>query len=354
MPARISTEELLNELCRLADELERTPKSDEMDSQGNFSCSVYTTRFGRWNQALERAGLEPNRHSDVSNKNLIEELHRLSKEHGHSPRVKDNEAGKYGTTLYKSRFGSWNEALEAADLPLNHDVTISSDRLIRSIQSVAQRLNRSPTRKEYTEHSSFYGSTCEQRFGSWNDALLKAGLKPNHLIDIPKADLLDDLLELSERLGCVPTQHDIDKSDYHSANVYCSRFGSWNEALQRAGLDPINRTDIPRSELVDELSALAEKLERSPTIADMERLGCFSYPTYFETFGSWNNSLKAIGLSPNQGNSPKSLYNALLKYLPGDDWQTISSEVRSEARGVCELCGEKPSSLSKRTTSLPS
>lgn len=55
----ISDDELIEELQRLADELEKTPTRREMAEHGAYGTTTYESRFGSWNSALEQAGLEP-------------------------------------------------------------------------------------------------------------------------------------------------------------------------------------------------------------------------------------------------------------------------------------------------------
>lgn len=59
MPPRIPEEDLLDELRRLADELDKTPSGPDMAADGEYSPSTYRRRFGSWNGAIETAGLEP-------------------------------------------------------------------------------------------------------------------------------------------------------------------------------------------------------------------------------------------------------------------------------------------------------
>lgn len=51
---------LLDELERLADELGETPSAPEMNEMGEFCVMTYANRFGSWNEALEEAGLPLN------------------------------------------------------------------------------------------------------------------------------------------------------------------------------------------------------------------------------------------------------------------------------------------------------
>jgi transposase-like protein len=55
---RISDAELITNLQQVADELGKVPASREMDDHGEYSRGPYRSHFGRWNKALEAAGLK--------------------------------------------------------------------------------------------------------------------------------------------------------------------------------------------------------------------------------------------------------------------------------------------------------
>lgn len=57
----IPRQDLLDELTRLADELDKTPTARDMENDGKFDTDTYQNRFGSWNDAILAAGLEPNR-----------------------------------------------------------------------------------------------------------------------------------------------------------------------------------------------------------------------------------------------------------------------------------------------------
>ena len=53
-------QEFLTALQQLSTKLGRTPRKTDMDDQGPYSSPTYQDRFGSWNLALKKAGLEPN------------------------------------------------------------------------------------------------------------------------------------------------------------------------------------------------------------------------------------------------------------------------------------------------------
>lgn len=80
---------------------------------------------------------------------------------------------------------------------------------------------------------------------------------------IPEEDLLEELSRLADELGHSPSVTEMRQAGKFSEYPYYDRFGSWNGALEAAGL-PKNR-DIPEEELLEALQELAADLGRSPT-----------------------------------------------------------------------------------------
>ena len=119
----IPREDLLNELQRLADELGRTPTKREMNDMGAYSGRAYLNRFGSWNAAVEEIGLEPNSQGGANSPTdevLLKELQRLADALGRTPTGREmNDRGEFSTGVYRSRFGTWNAALVKAGLTPN-------------------------------------------------------------------------------------------------------------------------------------------------------------------------------------------------------------------------------------------
>lgn len=83
------------------------------------SENTYKRRFESWIDAIEEANLEPERTtSSYSDAELLNLLNDLAAELGEAPSVRQlNAAEDYPSrAVYRSRFGSWSAALEAADL----------------------------------------------------------------------------------------------------------------------------------------------------------------------------------------------------------------------------------------------
>lgn len=118
-----------------------------------------------------------------------------------------------------------------------------NDALIEIIKDLGRKLGRRPT-VEDLENTAGYPckAVFANRFGSWTEALELAGYRPklhNHSrYDIADSVLLDLLREFAEELGHRPRRRDLfGRNSYPSVRVYELRFGSWTEALERAGFE---------------------------------------------------------------------------------------------------------------------
>jgi hypothetical protein len=70
------------------------------------------------------------------------------------------------------RFGSWNKALLAAGLALSNEVNISDERLFENVLILWQHFARQPRRRELAAAPSLISqSPYNRRFGSWTAAL---------------------------------------------------------------------------------------------------------------------------------------------------------------------------------------
>jgi len=80
--------------------------------------------------------------------------------------------GRYDDTTVARRFGSWNKALLAAGLALSNEVNISDKRLFENILTLWQHFARQPRRRELAAAPSLISqSPYHRRFGSWTAAL---------------------------------------------------------------------------------------------------------------------------------------------------------------------------------------
>jgi len=279
-----------------------------------------------------------------SNEELISELQRLAEELGGTPTTSQmNEQGKFGARTYHGRFESWNKALREAGLPINNELNFGSkEELISELQRLAEELGETPSRNVMNEQGKFSYTQYRHRFGSWNKALREAGLSVNKEHNIcSKEELISELQRLADELGKTPIAKDMKNSGKFSIGPYENNFGSWNEALREAGLPINNELNFgSKEELISELKRLANGLEKTPSVTEMKERGKFSAGQYENRFGSWNEALRAAGLDPIQEYPIETEWTDNIENYYGDSWPTMRSKALDRDEHTCQSCGE--------------
>jgi 5-methylcytosine-specific restriction endonuclease McrA len=174
---------------------------------------------------------------------------------------------------------------------------VSDEELIADLRRVAEYLKtENVPRNKYKQYGEFAYVTQEQRFGGWNNALLRSGLKIDTPPPISDEELIADLHRVAQILGSETlTQAQYVSFGVHDRLTQVRRFGTWNEALLRAKLTISNRIDIPDVELFENILTLWQHYGRQPVLADLvSPPSCISERPYRRRFGSWMSALKAF------------------------------------------------------------
>lgn len=178
----------------------------------------------------------------------------------------------------------------------------SREWLIEALQGLAARLGHTPTQVEADAEPGFpTHTTYVNHFGSWSAALEAAGLPLNpRVVGYDRETLLEMLEQLATDLGRTPTTGDLARRGLPCSVTYARHFGSWPAALAEIGLEPkAGNTRYGREELLDILRTLDKRLGRPPSQAELSRRENLPHPsTYKQRFGSWNKALEAAGLRP--------------------------------------------------------
>lgn len=234
-----SDEELLEEIRLVATKIdgERAPSLQDFRRHSSIADTTILRRFDSWQAAVEQAGFEPHEPTTaVSDADLLDELHRLADEIDRIPTIPQmNDRGNYAASTYKNHFGSWSAALEEAfDDTSEAGATVSNSELIAELQRVADEHRVPPRFKDMREHGTHRARTYTNRFGSWDDALAAAGFEPRGSHKIATGDLLADLHRLRDELGEKPTSTAVVEHGEYGLATYQRRFGSWGDAVEAA------------------------------------------------------------------------------------------------------------------------
>jgi hypothetical protein len=176
---------------------------------------------------------------------------------------------------------------------------VSEDELLNDLKSVAQSLNKTTLyRKEYNRYGKFSSTTIERRFKSWSNACRLAGfvVDKNQIKSITDEDIINDMNEVAKILGknSLTRSEYASLGNYHPSTV-SNRFGTWNNSLLKAGLQISLNKKITNIDLFDDIQYTWIKLGRQPTTTDIKAgLSNYSLNTYAHHFGSWRKALASF------------------------------------------------------------
>jgi hypothetical protein len=157
-------------------------------------------------------------------------------------------------------------------------------------------------------------------------------------------ELIESLQKFFKEFGYRPVQRDCVSIEYlKGKNTYCTRFGSWSNAIKASGLDkekvrertsPSNK--VSTEDLIQYIKELHKKLGKSPTALDARK---YSVRTYCNRFGTWNEALEAASIKPN---TPQKwvIRNEGFPKLQSKDWLLQQNKTKT-LREIAKSLGYK-------------
>lgn len=227
--------DLLSDLRSVAEITGSAPSERTYRNHGEYAVKTYCNRFGGWNPALQAAGLEPNVEMNLSEKTLITALQEFAEELGRPPTNDEmDQRGPYTGNPYKRSFGNWNQALRKAGLEINQTRDVAKTELMSELKRLTEELGHVPRQHEMREQGNWSVTVYKKRFGSWTEALQAAGFEPNQRWRIPRKELLAELRAVTDKLGHPPTTIEMNEHGKFTTDPYQREFGTWRTALQAA------------------------------------------------------------------------------------------------------------------------
>ena len=112
---------------------------------------------------------------------------------------------------------------------------VSSDELIADIRRVAELTEiKIISQKLYAKFGRYDPTTASRRFGSWNQAVIKAGLEVANEINYTDDQLYENLMLLWEHSGRQPRRAELAlPPSLISQSPYTRRFRTWANALEK-------------------------------------------------------------------------------------------------------------------------
>jgi hypothetical protein len=188
----------------------------------------------------------------------------------------------------------------------------SDDQILEGIRAWTERFGAPPRKTDWrpTElggHRTWEAeyprwpapSIVVRRFGSWTAALTAAGVGPAAWAP---ADMVRALRRFNAEHGRPPAAREWRRAcdEHPSFSMVSDAFGSWAAGVRRAGLTPAHHSPWTRSEILDALRGLRDRLGRTPRARDLGR-GDHRVPGYSTVrreFGSLNRALREAETRP--------------------------------------------------------
>lgn len=321
-------EALLDEIHRIAYEVDGRPTRDTIQTLSQYPISLYTEEFGSVQSAIKAADLSESQDIDpVINAHLRGDLRTalqtLIEESSHPP-LKHVISAKlrHSPLSYVTIFGSFNNALSAVGYDPERLPSATKPELSAAVDSVIDQLGDPPTPVELARYSRFSGQDFHTVFGSWQTLYHELGVEPppgaferrsktttgsesasesaseetsastdsisdktdDKQTSVSRTELIEALKKANAAVdGPLKSSH-LNEYSAFSQHQFTTEFGSIDEALERSGIDR-------RTQCLDEIGFVIDEIGQFPNQADVDRHARVSSPFIIRQFGNWHDVL---------------------------------------------------------------
>ena len=223
---------------------ERTDATNLKDSDERLSAACYRL-FGSHVAAMKAAGIEPRLH-DAQGKKRWTKTRVLTEMQDRfiagCPRDQLGFGDKKLAGAATRLFGSWLAAVESAGLTNKVNFTPVHRRWSRKLVLAELRAWHASGHRltEIHRKNRSLFDAAKARFGTWNQAIVAAGLKPERR-RYTDEEILEEIRQRHRAGGSLSCKH----PDNVSLSVRASnRFGTWKKALSAAGVVKFGRKKV--------------------------------------------------------------------------------------------------------------
>ena len=266
----------------------------------------------------------------MSDEFLINELKRFYNTYNKIPTANDidKSLGYPSHNVYAKHFGSWNNALCKAGMNINLQFNnYTKEDMIRIGLDYYNTTGKIPLSNEM----GFSYSVLNKYWDGWNDYLAEINLQSNKVNKYSRDELINKLLEFYNILGRRPKKQDFINYEWHpSPRPFEREFGGLINACVVAGL--IEKPLIYKERLefsIKQLQELAIQLNKCPTVDE--------YDTYNNKGFNRRDLEKKLNLK----------YNDICKrYIPNYsvnvDRDISQEEIINTVKGIYNILGRPP------------
>jgi len=207
-------------------------------------------------------------------------------------------------------FGSWKNAVEAAGIDYDGQVRRipkwTRDRIVETIR-LARDAGADLSWTSISKHPEYsgmaYAAIRSSRFGSWDDALRAAGIDPSRVRRYESWDEAKIIRRIQERAAAMLPLNSkaMQQDDCKLFNAALKRYEGWDRALQAAGIDP-ERVYKRHRWSKDRIKRRIKELNakgQDLAAPAMRANHSALYSAACKYFGSWTAARRACGIRRN-------------------------------------------------------
>ena len=237
---KYSIEDIKNDIVRVKELVNKIPTQNDYKTHGMISINTILNK-NPWRVWLKELFNETNREFinngnglKILDKELIENLSALVEKFGRAPLKEELVFGKYSYSSYVRAFGSFSKALKKINLLPKIQYGLSDQELLDDVKRVYNELERTPSFNEFTKLSNTVtATTILTKFGSWNKALVIAGIPINYNKNVTKDEVILALQKWMEE----------NKNDVNCLSYWSIRLASKDDRFPYSPITISNRFD---------------------------------------------------------------------------------------------------------------
>ena len=291
-------DELVSEYQHLKKILGKTPSSEDVDIFSKYRVSMYVDEWGSWEDFLEEIKESPAISAELILE-LVKEYYEERELFGGNPTTEEiDEHGLFKVEDYVRVFGSWlNFLMYIEDLDKSKGIRVkekvSKQELVKDYYITKEKLGRIPTFHDINNYARYGVDYHTYHYGSYEN-FLKA-IQEKTTLKCSLEELRLNYFDVKSKLGKQPTSTDLQFHGKFSYQVYLKRFGSYNNFLLSVG-EPIMRlcASISKEALFQEYLRVKIEVGKDPKIKDINEYSKYHISIYQKRFGSWLNFMEEV------------------------------------------------------------
>ena len=228
--------ELESDIIRCDNKVDGILSQEKYREIGEHSTYQVEKEYGSWSQMKNELGLLKPK---ISKEMIIEDLKESSKkdDDNYLSTYDYAEHGSFSVTMIRKKFGSWKNALKAADLNYeNSNVRkkVSREEVIQEIKRLHEELGDINSVK-FAEESKYSYAVVQKLDESWSDLLDELGIETKRYDGLSKEDMLEEARNEIDFVGNTLKHDRINKLSMSVATVR-NKFGGLEKFYKEAGV----------------------------------------------------------------------------------------------------------------------